>query len=339
MASVSKQPRRSVLITARILATLVCFASAESMLWFMGYPGWWAMDQTASGTSSEYQCDADLGWRARPGVYDMVRIGPSGVATPFRYTNWDEGRRATSERDSGEPREKALFFGDSYIQGYGLTDTDTLPWIVQKRHPELTVTNYGAGLYGTYQSYLAMTKQVRGPATVYYLFNGFHEGRNVADPEFLRIMKAPPEGCFYPYAQLSGGQVEPGRSQGEVMWFLSHHSRTIAMAQEYKQIFESFWRVRSKQRTTELLLAKMDQLVRSQGGNFTVILFDLSSDERKHYREFLRAQQIHAVDCDRPEMNDKSLRQPDGHPTGKLNTLLAEWIEPVQGGALRAADK
>jgi len=43
---------------------------------------------------------------------------------------------------------------------------------VQQRHPELAVSNFGVGLYGTYQSYLAMQRSVHGPATVYYLLAG-----------------------------------------------------------------------------------------------------------------------------------------------------------------------
>jgi hypothetical protein len=109
----------------------------------------------------------------------------------------------------------------------------------------------------------------------------------------------------------------------------------VALVQEYKQIIESYWRVRSKRRTTQALLVQMNELVNAQGGNFTVILFDLDPDERNQYRDFLRARRINAVDCDRPEMKDAGLRQADRHPTGKLNALLAEWIEPVAAGTPR----
>jgi hypothetical protein len=333
VAPLSKQPRRSVLILARILTALVSGAAAEGMLWIEGYPSWWAMDPNMGRITPEYQCDQDLGWSARAG--SVVFSWPDRPG-PIRVTNWSGGRRATSEQEQGQTnRPKVLFFGDSYIQGYGLADMDTLPWMVQKRHPEMEIANYGAGLYGTYQSYLAMAKRVHGPSTVYYLFNGFHEGRNAAEPAFLRVMNRPPQGCFYPYPQPSGGELKPGRSQGEVVWFLSRHLRIVALVQEYKQIIESYWRVRNKRRTTEMLLVKMNELVNAGGGNFTVILFDLDPEERNHYRDFLRAQGINAVDCDRPEMKDTSLRQADRHPSGKLNALLAEWIEPVAAAAPR----
>jgi hypothetical protein len=308
------------------------------MLWLEGYPSWWwTMSPDTGRISPEYQCDQDLGWSARPGNFSLSW---PDLPSPIRVTNWSGGRRATSEQEPGQSnRPRVLFFGDSYIQGYGLTDTDTLPWIVQQHHPELEIENYGAGLYGTYQSYLAMAKWVQGPSTVYYLFNGFHEGRNAAEPAFLRIMKKPPQGCFYPYPETSGGELKPGRSQGEIVWSLSRHLRTVALVQEYKQIIESYWRVRSKRRTTQMLLVQMNELVNAQGGNFTVILFDLDPEERNQYRDFLRARGINAVDCDRPEMNDTRLRQADRHPTGKLNALLAEWIEPVAAGTPRTVSE
>lgn len=337
VAKSKNPPKRSVLIAARLITTVVSLAGAEGMLWFEGYPGWWAMDPGTGGGSSEYQCDKDLGWSPREGVYDLAFPGPS--PHPFRYTNWSGGARATSPNKpsaAAPATRQVLFFGDSFIQGYGLTDSETLPWMVQERHPELQVSNYGAGLYGTYQSYLAMRKRVHGPSTVYYSFNGFHEQRNAGDPFFLRIMKKAPEGCFYPYAQLSGDKIEGGRSQGDVVWTLSRHVRLVAMVQEYKQIFESYRRVRVKRQTTQRLLVEMNRLVRGEGGKFTVILFDLDPEDRPVYRRFLDSAHIAYVDCDRPELRDRSLRQPDGHPAKGLNQLLAGWIEPIRADPVQA---
>jgi hypothetical protein len=170
---------------------------------------------------------------------------------------------------------------------------------------------------------------VHGPATVYYLLNWFHEERNAGDPSFLRIMKPSPPGCFYPYAQVSGNRLESGSSKGDVVWFLSRHVRLVAMVQEYTQIFDSYWRVRVKRRTTQRLLVEMNRLVNAQGGKFTVILFDLPAKDRPEYRRFLDTERIAYVDCERPELHDQKLRQPDQHPTKALNELVAGWIEPI----------
>ena len=332
MSSPKGKPRRSVLIAARLITVLVSLAGAEGVLWFMGYPDWWGMDPDIGGKSGGVECDANLGWKAQKGDFRLVWSGNSDPSHPFRYTNWDNGRRATSEQElaPGVPsRPQVLFFGDSYVQGYGLSNPDTLPWIVQKRHPELEVSNFGTELYGTYQSYLAMQQRIHGPSNVYYLFNGFHEGRNVGEPSFLRIMKKPPAGCVYPYVQMSDGKLEGRRSPGELVWSLSRHLRTVAMIEDYKLLIESYRRRQDKRKITEALLVKMNETVRAAGGTFTVIVFDLDPQERKDYRSFLETQKISFVDCDRPELHDRSLRLPDGHPTGKLNELLAKWIEPI----------
>jgi hypothetical protein len=335
--ALSKQPKRSVLIAARLITAVVSLAGAEAMLWFGGYPRWWAMDAPWGGPSPQYACDADLGWSAREGIFDLVWPEHPGVS---HYTNWNGGRRATAEVEPArrDNRPQVMFFGDSFIQGYQLSDWETLPWIVQKRHPEVQVSNFGAGDFGTYQCYLAMKKWVHGPVSVYHLFNGFHEGRNAADPAWLRINQKLPSGCFYPYAELSGSELRDRRSEGNLIWFLSHRLRTMAMVQDYRDIFESYRRVRNKRRLTEELLAKMNETARGQGGKFTVILFDMSPEERQAYRKFLESRGIAFVDGDRPELKDKRLRLPDGHPTGALHELVAKWMEPLQVSMDRGAE-
>jgi len=324
-------PKRSVLIAARIITTVVSLCLAEGMLWFEGYPDWWRMDPSWGSGGAEYQADPQLGWRLREGSYDLSFPPPD--PHQVHYTIWSEGRRATSKQPPppGTPAaQKLQFFGDSYVQGYSLSDEESFPWMVQQRHPELEVSNYGTGFYGTYQSYLAMQRAVHGPSTVYYLFNEFHEGRNAAEPAFLRIMKKSPSGWFYPYAQMNGDRVEGGRAHGDLVWSLSRHIRLVAMAQEYRAIFESFRRVHSQRRITQGLLVEMNQLVAKEGGTFTVILFDMDPKDRPTYRRFLEQQHIAYVDFNHPEMNDRSLRQLDGHPAKGLNQLVAGWLEPLR---------
>jgi hypothetical protein len=74
----------------------------------------------------------------------------------------------------------------------------------------------------------------------------------------------------------------------------------------------------------------MNRLVNAQGGKFTVILFDLEAKDRPEYRRFLDTERIAYVDCERPELHDQKLRQPDQHPTKALNELVAQWIEPIR---------
>jgi hypothetical protein len=320
-----KQPKRSVLMAARMISLLVGLAGAEGILWFGGYPGWW---QTLhiSRDDSEYAPDPQLGWKNREGQFDMVDPQRN---TPFRYTNWSEGRRATAAREPESPMQRVLFFGDSYVQGYGLSNQQTFAWMVQQNHPELAVSNFGTADYGTYQSYLAIVKYVRGPCSVFYLFNTFHEGRNVAEPDWVRVVKQPPPGLFFPYADLADGALREKQSPGEMVWPVSRWLRTAALAQDYYQRAASFPRMRNRRGVTQAILAKMNQAVEAAGGKFTLIFFDMAPDQRRDYREFARSRGIRFVDCDHPEMIDKRLRLSDGHPNEELNRLLAHWLEPI----------
>ncbi len=190
-------PKRSVLILARTITAIVSIALAEGLLGFLGgYPPWRAQQISSADVKSEYQPDPELGWINREGQYDMA----ASDRPPFRYTNWTQGRRATSETQSApdDPRPRLILVGDSYVYGYGLGDADTFAWRIQQNHPELAVSNYGTPGYGSYQSYLAMDRALesRPPnASVLYLLNGFHESRNVADPSWIRVATIPITAC------------------------------------------------------------------------------------------------------------------------------------------------
>ncbi len=322
------KPKRSVLIAARLITAIVSLLGAEGVLWLGGYPNW--REQELTVATEQFEADRDLGWKNREGVFELVTPFRK---IPFQHTSWSGGRRATGERDGrrdGSAKPRLLFFGDSYVEGYGLADAETLPWILQKRHPELEVTNFGTCFYATYQSFLSMEKADVKGATVYYLFNGFHEGRNVGEPSWVRIVKPPPPGFFFPYAELEDGSIVGRRSGGQMVWDLSRRLRLAALVQDYYQIARSRARVRSKRQVTEMLLAQMDETVRARAGKFEVILFDLSAEQRKSYRTYLAARKIAFVDCNHLEMTDRSLRLADGHPSARLNDLLAGWIEPKQ---------
>jgi hypothetical protein len=127
-----------------------------------------------------------------------------------------------------------------------------------------------------------------------------------------------------------------------MIWPLSRWLRTAALAQDYYTRISSYARVRNKRGVTQALLLKMNETVLAAGGKFTVILFDLTPDQRRDYREFARSRGIRFVDCDHPEMTNKSFRLRDGHPNEDLNRLLAHWIEPLPstaGGETQRAAK
>jgi len=270
----------------------------------------------------------------------QVRFGmarPSGSFPLHKLERWTSrhGRDGAGTRRQSSASDVLRRLLHSGLSAFGLGNSAV-------DRPEAASRSSGFELgfrrFRNLPSYLAIKKWVHGPVSVYHLFNSFHEGRNAADPNWLRINQKLPNGCFYPYAELSANQLRDRRSQGNLVWWLSHHLRTVAMVQDYRDIFESLNRVRNKRQLTEALLIKMNETVREQGGKFTVLLFDMSPDERQDYRKFLESHAIAFVDCGRPELKDKKLRLPDGHPSGALHELVAQWMEPIQVPADRGTE-
>lgn len=296
----------------------------------LGYPRWRTPQIPSPQVRSGYRPDPELGWTNREGVYDIA----APDRPPLHYTNWTGGRRATAESPApaGDVRPRWIVVGDSYAYGSGLGDADTFAWRVQRNHPELQVSNYGTPGYGAYQSYLSLYRALDNGApgaTVFYLFNGVHESRNVADPSWIRVAHPPANGVFFPYAELYNGALEDRRSSGDVIWSLSRTLRTVALAEQYYETAKAWTRVRNRRAVTQAILTRMQHAVELAGAKFTVILFDFQPQDRQAYREFLSSRGIAFLDCGRPELGGQSYRQPDGRPNASLNELLAEWIAPA----------
>lgn len=304
------------MVQKRAIVAFVTLAIAEGLLWMLDSPPWRAHISSVQAGSA-YLPDPDLGWVNR------------------------DGRRATSQ---GEPdaatRPQVILVGDSYTYGSGLADADTFAWRLQQIHPDIQVSNYGTPDYGSYQSYLRMDRELAGMSPdqsastqVYYLFNAVHESRNVADPSWIRLLRHPDNGVFFPYAVLSDGALEGRQSSGDAIWRASRILRTAAMAEEYYEMAEAWTRTRNQREVTEAILIRMHHAAQLAHARFTVILFDLDAKDRLFYRNFLTSKNIAFLDCDHPELNDKSYRQPDGNPNAKLNDLIAQWIDAGSASA------
>jgi len=56
------------------------------------------------------------------------------------------------------------------------------------------------------------------------------------------------------------------------------------MVQDYSLIFKTYQRLQNKRRVTEMLLARMKDVVLAAGGKLTITLFDMTPEERAAYR-------------------------------------------------------
>ena len=137
-----------------------------------------------------------------------IRVEPGGVLTapdpvlgftylPGRFkVTFDDGdswvlthrldslriARPVDADDAFRGRPGVWIFGCSFVHGWGLNDTETLPWKVQARLPGFDVTNFGVGGYGTVQSLLQFRRsrsRKPSPRIAIIAYAGFHDERNI----------------------------------------------------------------------------------------------------------------------------------------------------------------
>lgn len=88
--------------------------------------------------------------RVRPGArVDQSAGSPlpwAGAVASFM----SDGSRRTSDSAPARRVERWLLLGCSYTQGLGRTDQETFGWRLQSMFPDVLLTNFGTGGYGTY---------------------------------------------------------------------------------------------------------------------------------------------------------------------------------------------
>ena len=104
--------------------------------------------------------DAELGWRKQPGQFRIERFGRI-----LGVTHWPSDRRATAATRTAHSR-RALVLGGSFAYGLGLSDQETLPWLMQRAYPGVEWLNLATSGYGTYQALLTLESyldKIRNP--------------------------------------------------------------------------------------------------------------------------------------------------------------------------------
>lgn len=92
-----------------------------------------------------------------------------------------DGLRVSRPDFNKQGRYKIAFFGCSYLFGIGVSDPETMPYILNRKCPDTVFDNYGVCFYGTYQSYMVMEHVLANKHydAAVYCFCRPHVSRNV----------------------------------------------------------------------------------------------------------------------------------------------------------------
>ena len=316
------------------ISLALSLAVAEGIARWTGARPWPAAAAPAT-EPAVYEFDALLGWKSKPGAHLFPATASHG---PLRFTIWQDGSRATGPQ-AIERTTRVVLVGDSFTQGYEVSDEETYAWKLQQRFPATRFVNYGTGGYSTYQSLLRMRLALKGPrdgsTLVLYGLTDYQELRNVGDLSWLiGLSLASYRGHVYvPYCLLgrAGRLVRHPPARYPAWPFRETSALVNTLEMRY---FVSTTRERHPQArpVTERLLAGMAHAGAARDARLVVLLLSTATSH-EHYARFLAARGIPFVDCDFPTTPDMLMGGVGGHPNGELHTRWADCIaERLQDG-------
>jgi hypothetical protein len=322
-----RTPRAALAAATALLSLALVLVLGEALLRAAGR-GPWRRAVLPGAEPVMHEPDTGLGWHNRPGAY--VYPGYSPGARDVRVTYLADGSRDTGFR--GDPAAPEVWLaGDSFMQGWGLSDEETLAWRLQARHPELRFVNLGTGGYGTWQTLLRLERTLAErppPRLVVYGFIPAHERRNVASVEWLRDQARAARGGMLavPYATLAGdGSLVRHPPLAYPRWAGDERSALVAFAQDLFARAGALGRTADPRGTTRAMLREMQALCAAHGTRLAVLFFWIDREGRDDYAPFLRANGVEVVNCARPVTPDLVIPG-EGHPNAKLNALWADCM-------------
>jgi hypothetical protein len=247
----------------------------------------------------------------------------------IQVTVWPDHSRATSLVRTPRPTRVSLV-GDSFTQGWAVTNKETFAWKLQARFPDLEVVNHGVAGYSTHQALQRMKLMLKPgeqrPAFVLYGLNGGQPPRNVAAfPWLLALDRGARRGFVsLPYSSLdSGGRLRRHPPAHYPRWPLREISAAINAGEYAWERYVTQGRETSQQRVTEALVEEKSRVARGRGVELHVVFLDAKA--RDDYGEHLARQGVSTVTCTLPRI--PGIVRGEGHPNGNMHTRWADCID------------
>jgi hypothetical protein len=178
--------------------------------------------------------DPILGWRPKPGPHRFP--GYTKDAPPITMTFWPDGSRATSPRHVQRDR-RVVLIGDSFTQGWAVSDADTYAWKLQTHFPDVEFLNYGTAAYNGLQALLRLgehldARPIPAPALVIYGLNEDQKRRSVGEAAWMEMLaRDGKRGTVeLPYCSLDGdGGLVRHALESYPMWPLRERFASVAL--------------------------------------------------------------------------------------------------------------
>jgi len=333
-------PHRSTRLTLppQILLRIVLFSIgivlAELSLALLDLPPGWSRPVVPTAS----QLDPELGWDNQPGKY---RLTDNQREFNVTYSK-DRSRMSTTREAPSEMQAALILLGDSFVDGFGVDDTETLAWLIQEQNPELQVKNFGVGGYGAVHALLKLRRVIASGefkhGSVWYIFNSFDEdrssGRFQRGLHTLRASAELKERLYVPVASIAAsGSLEIASTLQRDFWAISRHFRVPALANLLVEQLTDDIRAPNDREITLALIQTMQQEAQADNLNFEVILFDGDPKLLQKYDNYLSQAGVSTQQIPIDKFIGLHYRQADGHPTGNLNrAIVPEFLKMITTG-------
>jgi hypothetical protein len=286
------------------------------------------MAQSVEPGGTLHQPDADLGYAPLPGgPYTVVQR-----ALSWHTSHGAPGRRVT--RPAGGPPPAGVpgtwIFGDSHTYGWGLEDHQTYAWLLQQRHPDWEVTNFGTGGYSTVHGLIQLERELAAgarPAVVVVAYASFHDGRNahLAQNRKAWIHNTARYPAL-PGAWLERGELRYGmRTIRYDAWLLEQHSALVNWLRDKWNKAEI---LRAQpEKVSRAVIRRMGEICATRGITF-VVAGIFPNQRTRDVLAWAGKQGFTTVDIAVPRIPENILAG-DGHPSAHANTQFADKLEPV----------
>ncbi|NOY75112.1 MAG: hypothetical protein GXP32_04890 [Kiritimatiellaeota bacterium] len=254
----------------------------------------------------------------------------------MKMTFNSDGSRSVSERpNNSKTNEKTFFIGGSFIQGWAVSDNETMAWKVQKLFPKTWVRNFGVGGYGTLQSYMTLrkiSKKITPYSIVFYGLIEHHEDRDVAPEYWLEALSRYSKRghVALPWASLDPktGELVFQKPESYTHAPLREYSAAVTVIEKAAMLLKTAGRMRGKREILKKLILRMNALVKKRKGRFLVILFASPKEFLTDMSVFLKENGIGMVNCAYKQTPALTVSG-EGHPNGAMNTLWAKDVAEV----------
>ena len=143
--------RRSAISCAALLCAslFVSIAMVEIGLRCFGY-GPFVIYRPAGNANindeiSLFLSDEVLGWRNRPGFHSVRPYSPDGHDISYTFLSAGDRITKAEHQENTSTNDTLILVGDSYTEGWAVSDDETYAWKLQDRLPDMRVVNFGTG--------------------------------------------------------------------------------------------------------------------------------------------------------------------------------------------------